>query len=218
MARRTKRLIDVVAALAGLVLLSPLLTVVALTIRLRMGRPIFFRQFRPGYQARPFVLVKFRTMREEVDQDGVPVPDDQRVPKLGAFLRRTSIDELPQFWNILKGDMSFVGPRPLSMEYLPRYSTEQARRHNVMPGLTGWAQVNGRHMLSWEERFALDTWYVDNWSLRLDMRILRATVRKVFSGAGEAPPATADFGSAESDNVQARSMQSGSEASPPSRP
>lgn len=217
MARRVKRSIDVAASLAGLILLSPLLGVVAVAIRLGMGRPILFRQLRPGYKGRPFVLLKFRTMRDEVDEDGIPIPDDERVPKLGSFLRRTSIDELPQFWNILKGEMSFVGPRPLSLEYLPRYSSEQARRHDVTPGLTGWAQVNGRHQLSWEERFALDVWYVDNWSLGLDLRILRATIREIFSGAGEAPPATADFGSPQSAEQQAPSGQSRSQGSRGSR-
>lgn len=204
MTRRIKRVVDVAAAVVGLLVLSPLLCSVALAIRWRMGPPVLFRQLRPGYHGRPFVLVKFRTMREALDAGDVQLSDDQLVPKLGSFLRRTSVDELPQLWNILKGDMSLVGPRPLSMEYLTRYTAEQARRQDVVPGLTGWAQVNGRHLLGWEERFALDVWYVDNWSLRLDMKILVMTIRKVFAGAGEAPPATADFGFAPSREEQTR--------------
>ena len=188
--RWVKRSIDVVASLVGLALLSPVLGTVALAIRLMMGQPVFFRQPRPGQHGRPFVLLKFRTMTETDSHSG----SGQQVPPLGSFLRRASIDELPQLWNILKGEMSLVGPRPLSMEYFPLYTSEEARRHDVLPGLTGWAQVNGRHRLSWDERFQLDVWHVDHWSLWLDIKILGMTVRKVFSGAGEAPPPTADFG------------------------
>ena len=188
--RWVKRSIDVVASLICLALLSPVLVLVALAIRLMMGAPVLFRQPRPGQHGRPFVLLKFRTMTENDSQPS----SGQHVPPLGSLLRRASIDELPQLWNILKGEMSLVGPRPLSMEYLPLYSSEEARRHDVLPGLTGWAQVNGRHRLSWEERFQLDVWYVDHWSLWLDIKILGMTVRKLFSGAGEAPPPTADFG------------------------
>ena len=183
-------------SLIGLAVLSPLLGSVALAIRWRMGSPVMFRQLSPGLHGRPFVLFKFRTMRESGHLDESQVPDHERVGGLGSLLRRTSIDELPQLWNILKGDMSMVGPRPLAMEYLPRYSAEQARRHAAPPGLTGWAQVHGRHRLSWEERFALDIWYVDNWSLWLDAKVLLMTARHVFQGAGQAPPATADFGAA----------------------
>jgi len=194
MAWRLKRLIDVGIALAGLVVLSPLIGVVALAIRLRMGRPVLFRQDRPGYRARPFILMKFRSMRGEFDASGRTLPERDRVTKFGSFLRQTSLDELPQLWNVLKGDMSLVGPRPLLMEYLPRYNAEQARRHEVRPGLTGWAQVCGRHSLSWEDRFALDVWYIDNWSLRLDFRIMMLTIPKMFGGAAVPPPSTEDFG------------------------
>jgi lipopolysaccharide/colanic/teichoic acid biosynthesis glycosyltransferase len=202
MTRRMKRWMDVGAAVFGLIVLSPILAAAALAIRWRMGPPVLFKQVRPGLRGRPFVLVKFRTMRPEFDESGVPAPLGERVPPLGAFLRRTSIDELPQLWNILRGDMSLVGPRPLALEYLPRYSAEQARRHDVLPGLTGWAQVNGRHMLSWEERFALDVWYVDHWSLALDLRILFRTIGLVFSGGDQALPPSADFGFAPTADAQ----------------
>lgn len=206
-----KRAMDVVMSVIGLFVLSPLLGVVALAIRYRMGSPVLFRQPRPGLNGRPFVLVKFRTMREPMPTEQ-PVVEQELVTGLGSFLRLTSIDELPQFWNILKGDMSMVGPRPLAMEYLPRYTPEQARRHTVRPGLTGWAQVHGRHMLSWEERFTLDVWYVDHWSLWLDIRVLFMTVLKVFQGAGKVPPATADFGSVDLPETQARARVSASES------
>lgn len=186
-----KRLIDVVAAAAGLILLSPVLIVVALLIRRQMGTPVLFRQTRPGLLGKPFNMVKFRTMRDAVDSSGNALPDSERLTVFGRFLRSTSLDELPELWNVLKGDMSLVGPRPLLMEYLPLYSPEQARRHEVRPGVTGWAQVNGRNALGWEEKFALDVWYVEHRSFWLDMRIIWLTLMKVvkrdgISAAGEA--------------------------------
>lgn len=186
-----KRAIDVVVAGVAVTLLAPLMAIVALAIRFTMGRPILFRQTRPGYRGRPFQLVKFRSMRGGRDTKGRPLPVNQRITKLGYFLRRTSLDELPELTNILMGDMSLVGPRPLLMEYMPLYTPEQARRHEVKPGLTGLAQVNGRHLLDWEERFRLDVWYVDNWSLSLDLRILARTITQVIRGSG-LPPPTAD--------------------------
>lgn len=178
MPRAIKRLIDVVAASIGLVVLMPLLTVIAVAIRVSMGRPVLFRQRRPGYRGRPFTLIKFRTMRATSGTDA------ERLTWLGRFLRRLSLDELPQLWNVLKGEMSLVGPRPLLLEYLPRYSPEQARRHLARPGITGWAQINGRNAISWDEKFRLDTWYVDHWSLRLDLAILLATVLRVVERRG----------------------------------
>ena len=186
-----KRLLDFIAALLGLIALAlPLLLLMAL-IRRRLGSPVFFRQTRPGLHGQPFEMVKFRTMTDTRGPDGALLPDAERLTPFGRFLRSTSLDELPQLWNVLKGDMSLVGPRPLLMEYLPLYSPEQARRHAVRPGVTGWAQVNGRNAISWEEKFALDTWYVDHQSLLLDMKILWLTVKKVLvregiSAAGEA--------------------------------
>ena len=197
MARRVKRMIDVCVAAAGLLVLSPLIGLVALAIAIFMGRPVIFRHVRPGYRARPFVLLKFRTMRPEFDESGQLLTDDERVTKLGYLLRRTSMDELPQLWNILKGEMSLIGPRPLMMDYLPHYDANQARRHEVRPGLTGLAQVNGRHVLRWEDRFALDVWYIDNWSLGLDFKIMWLTIPKLFGGAGLPPPSTEDFGASE---------------------
>lgn len=179
-----KRLIDILASLLGLVLLSPVLLLVFLLVRIQMGSPVLFRQVRPGMNGKPFEMVKFRTMLDAVDAQGNPLPDDQRLTRLGSFLRSTSLDELPELWNVLKGDMSLVGPRPLLMEYLPLYSPEQARRHEVRPGVTGWAQVNGRNALSWDEKFKLDVWYVDNQSLWLDIRILFLTVKKVLVREG----------------------------------
>ena len=175
-----KRLLDVCAALAALLVLFPVLLSVAVSIRIQMGNPVLFRQVRPGLNGKPFQMVKFRTMLNATDKSGNPLPDDQRLTRLGAFLRSTSLDELPELWNVLKGDMSLVGPRPLLMEYLPLYSAEQARRHEVRPGVTGWAQVNGRNAIGWEEKFKLDVWYVDNQSLWLDIKILFLTVKKVL--------------------------------------
>lgn len=186
-----KRLLDFIAALLGLIALAlPLLLLIAL-IRRKLGSPVFFRQTRPGLHGQPFEMVKFRTMTDACGPDGALLPDAERLTPFGRFLRSTSLDELPELWNVLKGDMSLVGPRPLLMEYLPLYSPEQARRHAVRPGVTGWAQVNGRNAISWEEKFALDTWYVDHQSLLLDMKILWLTVKKVLvregiSAAGEA--------------------------------
>lgn len=175
-----KRILDILGALTGLLLLSPVLLVVAFLIRRQMGSPVFFRQTRPGLHGRPFEMIKFRTMRDAVDAQGRPLPDAERLTKLGRFLRASSLDELPELWNVLKGEMSLVGPRPLLMEYLPLYSPAQARRHELRPGVTGWAQVNGRNAISWDEKFALDVWYVDNRSLWLDLKIIWLTIRKVI--------------------------------------
>jgi lipopolysaccharide/colanic/teichoic acid biosynthesis glycosyltransferase len=179
-----KRILDVVVAALGLVLLSPLLLAIAIAVRLVNGSPVLFRQTRPGRDGRPFDVFKFRTMTDRRGADGTLLPDAQRLTRLGRLLRRTSLDELPELLNVLRGDMSLVGPRPLLMEYLPRYSAEQARRHEVRPGITGWAQVNGRNDQTWQERFELDTWYVDHASLRLDLEILRRTVKIVLRGEG----------------------------------
>ena len=184
MSRALKRAGDVLASALALLLLSPLLLVLALIIRIRLGAPVLFRQQRPGRDGKPFELVKFRTMSDARDPEGNLLPDEQRLTPLGRRLRRFSLDEWPQLWNVLKGNMSLVGPRPLLMEYLGRYSAEQARRHLVKPGITGWAQINGRNAVSWEERFRLDVWYVDHWSLWLDLRILAATVWLVLRGKG----------------------------------
>ncbi|WP_051256182.1 sugar transferase [Cystobacter fuscus] len=179
-----KRCIDRLLAAVGLVCLAPVMAITALAIRVSMGGPVLFRQVRPGRGGRTFQLVKFRTMLDAYDADGEPLPDAQRLTRVGKFLRATSLDELPQLWNVLRGDMSLVGPRPLLVEYLPRYSSEQARRHDVLPGITGWAQVNGRNSLEWEERFRLDVWYVDHWSLALDTRILAMTLLRVVQRQG----------------------------------
>lgn len=179
-----KRIFDIVVAAAALVILSPVIAIVALLIRLRLGSPVLFRQIRPGKDAKPFEMLKFRTMTEARGPDGAPLSDAERLTGFGRFLRSTSLDELPELWNVLKGDMSLVGPRPLLMEYLPLYSAEQARRHEVRPGITGWAQINGRNALSWEEKFAFDTWYVDNRSFRLDLKILALTIGKVLKRSG----------------------------------
>lgn len=179
-----KRLFDLLLSLGGLLLLSlPLLLLWVLVYR-KLGSPVLFRQVRPGLHGRPFMMVKFRTMTDERGADGELLPDAQRLTAFGRFLRASSLDELPELWNVLRGEMSLVGPRPLLMEYLPLYSPEQARRHEVRPGITGWAQVNGRNALSWEERFKLDIWYVDHRSLWLDLRILWLTVRKVIVREG----------------------------------
>lgn len=183
-----KRVIDVVGASIGLVLLSPLLAVVALLVRVRMGTPVLFRQQRPGRGGRPFEMTKFRTMTDRRGPDGELLPDAERLTALGKWLRRTSVDELPELLNVVHGDMSLVGPRPLLMEYLPLYTSEQARRHDVRPGITGWAQVNGRNAVTWDEKFALDVWYVDHRSTKLDVEILGKTVSQVFSGHGVSAP------------------------------
>jgi sugar transferase EpsL len=186
-----KRLIDLALTLPLALLALPVLAVVAVLIRLRLGAPVLFRQVRPGRGGVPFTLYKFRTMRECSDSDGRPLPDANRLTPLGRFLRSTSLDELPELWNVIRGDMSLVGPRPLLMEYLPLYSARQRRRHEVRPGLTGWAQVNGRNAISWEERFELDLWYVEHRSLLLDLRILLRTVGVALSGRGVAAPGEA---------------------------
>lgn len=179
-----KRCFDVLVALGLLLALSLPLLVLALLVRRRLGSPVLFRQVRPGLNGRPFEMVKFRTMNNARDQDGQLLPDADRLTPLGLWLRSTSLDELPELWNVLKGEMSLVGPRPLLMEYLTLYSPDQARRHEVRPGITGWAQVNGRNALDWPERFQLDVWYVDNRSLMLDLRILWLTLRKVLVREG----------------------------------
>lgn len=186
-----KRLFDIIASGLGLLLLAPVVMVIAILIRRKLGSPVFFRQTRPGKDGKPFQMVKFRTMLDATDKHGNPLPDDQRMTPFGAFLRSTSLDELPELWNVLKGEMSLVGPRPLLMEYLPLYTKEQYRRHEVRPGVTGWAQINGRNAISWEDKFKLDVRYVDNQSFWLDLKILFLTVKKVLvrdgiSGDGEA--------------------------------
>ena len=186
-----KRLIDMFLAALALLLFSIPLLLLYWQIRSKLGSPVFFKQIRPGLHGRPFEMVKFRSMTDARGPDGQLLPDADRLTPFGRFLRASSLDELPGLWNVLKGDMSLVGPRPLLMEYLPLYSPEQARRHNVRPGITGWAQVNGRNALSWDDKFKLDVWYVDNRSLWLDINILWLTVRKVLvregiSAAGEA--------------------------------
>ncbi|MEH6627087.1 MAG: sugar transferase [Motiliproteus sp.] len=179
-----KRVFDLLVAFSALLLLSPVLFVVYLLIRTNLGKPVLFRQVRPGYLGKPFEMVKFRTMLDTVDKTGHLLSDEQRLTPLGRFLRAASLDELPELWNVLKGDMSLVGPRPLLMEYLPLYSEQQARRHEAKPGITGWAQVNGRNAISWEEKFNLDVWYVDNQSLWLDIKIVWLTFYKVLRRDG----------------------------------
>lgn len=182
-----KRALDVALAGIGMVVLAPLFLVLAAAIRVGLGAPVLFRQERPGLGGRTFMLYKFRTMRESVDEEGGPLPDEDRLTRLGRLLRSSSLDELPELWNVLKGDMSLVGPRPLLPEYLPLYDEEQARRHEVRPGITGLAQVSGRNRLDWEERLAIDVWYVDNRSLRLDLWILVSTPWTVVRGEGIRP-------------------------------
>ncbi|MDA9136377.1 sugar transferase [Ascidiaceihabitans sp.] len=179
-----KRFMDILGAVVALLLLAPVLVVVALLVRGQMGAPVLFRQTRPGLHSKPLQMVKFRTMRSAIDSQGLPLPDSERLTRLGRILRATSLDELPGLWNVLKGDMSLVGPRPLLMEYLSLYTPEQARRHEVRPGVTGWAQVNGRNAISWDEKFALDVWYVDNRTIWLDFKIIWMTVKKVLIREG----------------------------------
>ncbi len=181
---KCKRLFDFVSSLIALILLSPIIALVAWKIRKNLGSPVLFRQTRPGLNGKPFEMVKFRTMKDAVDQQGNPLPDSERVTPFGDKLRNSSLDELPELWNVLKGEMSLVGPRPLLMQYLPLYSKEQSRRHEVRPGVTGWAQINGRNAISWEDKFKLDVWYVDNRNLWLDIKILFLTVKKVFVKEG----------------------------------
>ena len=179
-----KSIVDFIISLLGIIFLSPLLVIVGLIIFFAFGSPIFFIQIRPGYRKAPFKFFKFRTMTNAKNDKGNLLPDKDRLTPLGSFLRKTSLDELPSLWNILKGDMSLVGPRPLLMEYLPLYSKEQMRRHEVKPGMTGWAQINGRNAISWEEKFELDVWYVENQSIWLDIKILLITFWKVIKREG----------------------------------
>ena len=186
-----KRLFDMVGATTALIVLSPVYAATAYKVSKNLGAPVLFRQIRPGLYGKPFEMIKFRSMKDGIDADGNPLEDGARLTSFGKALRNTSLDELPELWNVIKGDMSLVGPRPLLMEYLPLYNDEQARRHDVRPGITGYAQVNGRNAIGWDERFALDTWYVDNQSLWLDIKILFKTVKKVIikdgiSAEGEA--------------------------------
>ncbi len=179
-----KRLFDLLCAIVLIIILLPLLIFIALIVWSTMGYPFFFCQLRPGYKGKPFMCYKFRTMNDKRDQHGNLLPDELRLTRLGKFLRATSLDELPELFNVLRGEMSLVGPRPLLMQYLERYTPEQARRHDVLPGITGWAQINGRNALTWEEKFRLDLWYVDNWSFWLDLKILALTAWKVLKREG----------------------------------
>lgn len=179
-----KRIFDLGLSFIALIVLLPIIAIVSLLIALNLGTPIIFRQLRPGYKGKPFYIYKFRTMCEAFDDMGNPLPDHLRLTPFGKFLRSSSLDELPELWNVIKGNMSLIGPRPLRMDYLPRYSAEQARRHDVLPGITGWAQINGRNALSWDEKFRLDVWYVDHHNLLLDLKILFLTVFKVFKREG----------------------------------
>lgn len=197
MSKAVKRLFDIIASASGLIVLSPVFLILAYLIRKNLGSPVFFIQERPGKDRKPFKMVKFRSMRDALDSDGIPLPDGERLTPFGKKLRAASLDELPELWNVLKGDMSLVGPRPLLMQYLPLYDNFQNRRHEMKPGITGWAQVNGRNAASWDERFACDIWYIDHFSLCLDIKILLLTVKKVLikegiSAQGEAtmPPFT----------------------------
>ena len=184
MSKFFKRLFDIVASASGLIFLSPVFLILIYLIRKNLGEPVFFTQERPGKDGKPFKMIKFRSMRDTVDKDGNPLPDSERLTPFGKKLRATSLDELPELWNVLKGDMSLVGPRPLLMSYLPLYNEFQNRRHEMKPGVTGWAQVNGRNALSWDEKFAHDIWYIDHYSFWLDMKILFLTVKKVFIKEG----------------------------------
>lgn len=184
----TKRLLDLILSSIGLLIISPLLLLIVLLVLIDHGRPVFFRQRRGGYRGDPFEVYKFRTMSEKRDRQGNLLPDEGRLTRLGRFLRSTSLDELPELINVLKGEMSLVGPRPLFYHYKERYSPEQARRHDVLPGITGWAQINGRNALTWEDKFRLDVWYVDHWSLWLDVKILVLTLWKVITREGISQP------------------------------
>ena len=180
----TKRLFDIFVSFFGLLTLSPVLFLIAILIRVKLGSPILFQHSRPGKDGKLFNMIKFRTMKNEFDQSGRMLPDELRMTRLGSILRKSSLDELPELINVLKGDMSIVGPRPLLIEYLPLYSSEQARRHEVRPGITGWAQVNGRNAIAWKKKFSLDVWYVDNQNLFLDLTIIFMTLQKVFDRSG----------------------------------
>ncbi|OQX63463.1 MAG: hypothetical protein B6I38_05765 [Anaerolineaceae bacterium 4572_5.1] len=183
-APRAKRIFDLTLTITGLILISPILLIVAVLVFVFHGYPILFRQQRPGYKGMPFFIYKFRTMTNRVNAQGGLLPDAERLTRLGRFLRSTSLDELPELFNILRGDLSLVGPRPLLMQYLPLYSPEQMRRHDTLPGITGWAQINGRNDITWSEKFRLDLWYVDHWSFWLDIKILLLTIWKVFKREG----------------------------------
>jgi lipopolysaccharide/colanic/teichoic acid biosynthesis glycosyltransferase len=180
----SKRALDLILTVPGVIVLAPFLAILALLVRIVHGKPVLFRQMRPGYRGRPFYVYKFRSMSEKRDVNGALLPDEDRLTPLGRFLRATSLDELPELLNVLRGEMSLVGPRPLLMQYLELYSSEQARRHDVLPGITGWAQINGRNILSWEDKFQLDVWYVDNRSVWLDIKILAITLWKVIRREG----------------------------------
>lgn len=179
-----KRFFDITISFISLILLSPLIFFLGYKIKKNLGSPILFKQTRPGLDGKPFEMIKFRTMKDAFDRNGKPLPDSERMTSFGNKLRNSSLDELPEFWNVLKGEMSLVGPRPLLMEYLPLYNEDQARRHEVRPGITGWAQINGRNAISWEEKFKLDIWYIDNISIKLDMNILVGTIKTVFMKEG----------------------------------
>jgi lipopolysaccharide/colanic/teichoic acid biosynthesis glycosyltransferase len=179
-----KRLLDVILSATGLLVISPLLATLAVLVRLKLGSPVLFQQQRPGLGGKAFVIYKFRTMTDQRDAAGHLLPDEQRLPAFGRFMRSTSFDELPELLNVLKGDMGIVGPRPLMMKYLNRYTPEQARRHEVKPGITGWAQINGRNAISWEDKFKLDIWYVDNWTILLDIKIILKTIWMVITRQG----------------------------------
>lgn len=187
----TKRLLDIIIAISAGILLLPVIIIISVLVKLKLGSPILFKQTRPGKHAKPFEMIKFRTMLDAVDASGNPLPDSERLTSFGKILRSTSLDELPELWNVIKGDMSVVGPRPLLMEYVPLYNAEQKKRHDVSPGMTGWAQINGRNAIGWDEKFKLDVWYVENRSTLLDFKIMLLTVKKVLkrddiNGEGEA--------------------------------
>ena len=184
MSKFFKRLFDIIASASGLIFLSPVFLILIYLIRKNLGEPVFFTQERPGKDGKPFKMIKFRSMRDAVDKDGNPLPDSERLTPFGKKLRAASLDELPELWNVLKGNMSLVGPRPLLMSYLPLYNDFQFRRHEMRPGVTGWAQVNGRNAISWDEKFAYDIWYIDHFSLWFDMKILFLTIKKVFIKEG----------------------------------
>jgi sugar transferase EpsL len=186
-----KRILDLILTIPGIIILFPLFLLVSVLVRIYHGTPIIFRQLRPGYKSKPFWVYKFRTMTDAHDDQDNLLPDEQRITRIGAFLRSTSLDELPELWNVLRGEMSWVGPRPLLIQYLERYSPEQARRHEVLPGITGWAQINGRNALTWPEKFELDVWYVDHWSFWLDIKILLLSIIKVIRREGINQPGQA---------------------------
>jgi lipopolysaccharide/colanic/teichoic acid biosynthesis glycosyltransferase len=203
---RSKRILDLLLTIPGLIVFSPVILVVAMWVYVQHGCPVLFSQVRPGYKGKLFTLRKFRTMTDARDEQGNLLPDDERLTKLGRFLRASSLDELPEVVNVINGEMSLVGPRPLLVQYLERYSPEQARRHDVLPGITGWAQINGRNAITWEDKFRLDVWYVDHWSLKLDLKIMWQTFAKVIKREGISQPghATAEefMGSEDTANEQ----------------